>query len=51
MSSKLHLPLTQIGSIKHMQNDMPEIKLINRSGARLNREEVSQLLKSFDHFA
>jgi thiamine-monophosphate kinase len=51
ISAKLHLPLTQIGSIKRMQNDLPEINLINRTGAKLNREEVSQLLKSFDHFA
>ena len=51
ISAKLDLPLTQIGNIKRMQNDIPEIKLINRNGEALNHEEVNHLLKSFDHFA
>ncbi|MBU3558268.1 thiamine-phosphate kinase [Polynucleobacter sp. Nonnen-W13] len=51
ISEDLNLPLTQIGSIKLMQHSVPEIQLIASSGARLNPEEVNQLLKSFDHFA
>jgi hypothetical protein len=34
-----------------MQHHSPEIQLIDSNGARLNPEEVNQLLKSFDHFA
>lgn len=51
MSTELNLPLTQIGIIHPMQNDMPEIELIDHNGVRLNPEEASRLLKSFDHFA
>jgi thiamine-monophosphate kinase len=51
ISADLHLPLTQIGCIKPMQQSSPEIKLINSSGATLNPEETKRLLQSFDHFA
>jgi thiamine-monophosphate kinase len=51
ISADLKLPLTQIGSIKHMQKSTPEIKLINSTGVVLNQEQVNQLFQSFDHFA
>jgi thiamine-monophosphate kinase len=51
ISTNLHLPLTQIGTIKHMQSSHPEIRLINQSGAKLSARETSALLQSFDHFA
>jgi thiamine-monophosphate kinase len=51
ISANLHLPLTNIGSIKTMQQASPEIHLINRQGIKLSPEEASPLLQSFDHFA
>jgi thiamine-monophosphate kinase len=51
ISANLNLPLTQIGSLKSMQNSTPEIKLINSAGATLNQTESNALLQSFDHFA
>jgi thiamine-monophosphate kinase len=51
ISANLHLPLTQIGSIGPMQHALPEIRLINQSGAKLSIGEASPLLKSFDHFS
>lgn len=51
IGANLNLPLTQIGSIKSMQNSAPEIRLINHAGATLNPLEASALLQSFDHFA
>jgi len=51
ISASLNLPLTQIGSIKPMQNLTPEIKLINKAGITLGQQEASALLQSFDHFA
>ncbi|CAM3697231.1 thiamine-phosphate kinase [Polynucleobacter arcticus] len=51
MSADLHLPLTQIGIIKPMQQSTPEITLINSAGRILNPEEAKSLLQSFDHFA
>lgn len=51
MSADLHLPLTQIGIIKTIQQSTPEITLINSAGRILNPEEAKSLLQSFDHFA
>jgi thiamine-monophosphate kinase len=51
ISANLHLPLTKIGSIKPMQNALPEIQLINQYGAKLSPQEANPLLQSFDHFA
>ena len=51
ISASLNLPLTQIGSIKPMQQLSPEIILINSAGMTLSSNEANQLLKSFDHFA
>jgi thiamine-monophosphate kinase len=51
ISANLHLPLTNIGSIKPMQQASPEIHLINHQGIKLSPEEASPLLQSFDHFA
>ncbi|MBU3621220.1 thiamine-phosphate kinase [Polynucleobacter sp. CS-Odin-A6] len=51
ISANLHLPLTNIGSVKPMQHDASEIHLINHQGAKLSPEEASPLLQSFDHFA
>lgn len=51
ISANLHLPLTQIGSIRPMQHSLPEIHLVNQAGAKLSSEEASSLLKSFDHFS
>ena len=51
ISASLNLPLTQIGSIKPMQDLNPEIRIINSAGMTLNIDEANQLLKSFDHFA
>ena len=50
ISANLHLPLTKIGSIKPMQNALPEIQLINQDGAKLSSQEANPLLQSFDHF-
>ncbi len=51
IGANLNLPLTQIGSVKSMQNSAPEIRLINHAGATLNQLEANALLQSFDHFA
>jgi thiamine-monophosphate kinase len=51
ISSDLHLPLTQIGSVKSMQHSDPEIRIIDNNGKELNTQEADLLLKSFDHFA
>jgi thiamine-monophosphate kinase len=51
ISANLHLPLTNIGSIKTTQQALPEIHLINHRGIKLSTEEASPLLQSFDHFA
>lgn len=51
ISADLHLPLTQIGSIKSMQHSTPEIRIIDSDGKALNIQESDLLLKSFDHFA
>ena len=51
IGANLNLPLTQIGSVKSMQNSAPEIRLINHAGATLNPLEANALLQSFDHFA
>ena len=50
IGANLNLPLTQIGSIKSMQNLAPEIRLINNAGVTLNQPEANALLQSFDHF-
>ena len=50
IGANLNLPLTQIGSIKSMQNLAPEIRLINNAGVTLNQPEANTLLQSFDHF-
>jgi len=51
ISKKLHLPLTQIGTIKPMQSSKPKIKLLDQNGKALSDSKVAPLLKSFDHFA
>jgi thiamine-monophosphate kinase len=51
ISSDLHLPLTQIGSVKSMQHSDPEIRIIDNNGKELKTQEADLLLKSFDHFA
>ena len=51
ISTDLHLPLAQIGSIKSMQHSTPEIRIIDSDGKALNIQESDLLLKSFDHFA
>lgn len=51
ISANLHLPLTQIGSIRPMQSSQPEISLIHQNGMKLSPQGASALLQSFDHFA
>jgi len=51
ISADLNLPLTQIGSVKSMQNSEPEIDIIDSNGEKLNTQEAGLLLQSFDHFA
>lgn len=51
ISSDLNLPLTQIGSIKSMQDSAPEMHIIDKDGKELNSQQAGLLLKSFDHFA
>ena len=51
ISADLNLPLTQIGSIKSLQDLTPEIRIIDNDGKALNATEANLLLKSFDHFA
>jgi thiamine-monophosphate kinase len=47
----LKLSLTQIGSIKPMQNNLATISLMTSDGQDLDANTTAALLKSFDHFA
>ncbi|QWE18886.1 thiamine-phosphate kinase [Polynucleobacter corsicus] len=51
ISNELHLPLTQIGSVKSMQHSAPEIHIIDNDGKEVNSQQAGLLLKSFNHFA
>lgn len=47
----INLPLTCIGRIIRKKNDLPQVHIFNVDGKILPRNEVADLLKSFDHFA
>jgi thiamine-monophosphate kinase len=51
IGAELHLPLTQIGSIKSMQHSAPHMYILDSNGQALKAQEADLLLKSFDHFA